>query len=209
MRKRDHLSNDLLLSAMDDELRGAEIGRVESHLRECEECRHNYLKLRLASAQVESIVSGIAAAHSPGDRERLAEKLETLQLSKTVPQRSGEVLRRFGWGMAIAAALGMALILLPGRRSWPSDTRVPEMRSSEPLEINGETFMLLPYSNPELPFNASQIVQMQVPVSSLTEAGVIFEPVSNELSERNASVLADVLVGIDGQPIGVHVLGVE
>ena len=66
--------------------------------------------------------------------------------------------------------------------------------------------MALPYSNPDLSVNASHVVQMQVPVSSLTDAGLSFEPGSAEQAEFDHSVLADVLVGADGQPLGVHVI---
>jgi hypothetical protein len=43
-------------------------------------------------------------------------------------------------------------------------------------------------------------------VASLADAGVHFEAISNEVAGSNDSVLADVLLGIDGQPLGVHVL---
>jgi hypothetical protein len=57
--------------------------------------------------------------------------------------------------------------------------------------------------------SAPHIVEMQVPVASLASAGLFFEPVSNEAGAPERSVLADVLVGLDGQPLGVHVLSVE
>ena len=50
---------------------------------------------------------------------------------------------------------------------------------------------------------------MQVPVSSLTAAGIVFEPVSIGASSADRTVLADLLIGTDGQPLGVHILGVE
>ena len=77
------------------------------------------------------------------------------------------------------------------------------------LEIEGETFVPLPYSNPDLPVPSHRIVQMQVPVSSLADAGVQFEGISNVASGADQSVLADILLGIDGQPLGVHVLGTQ
>jgi hypothetical protein len=60
-----------------------------------------------------------------------------------------------------------------------------------------------------LPLNAPHIMQMRIPVSSLAAAGVSFEPSSSEVSPGDDSVLADVLLGIDGQPLGVHLTGVE
>jgi hypothetical protein len=86
--------------------------------------------------------------------------------------------------------------------------RTPETQSNG-FEVAGELFSPLPYSNPDLPIGAPHIVRMQVPVSSLSDAGIAFEPVSNQALTADSSVLADVLLGMDGQPLGVHVLGVE
>jgi len=47
-------------------------------------------------------------------------------------------------------------------------------------------------------------------VSSLSDIGIVLEPVVSRVSRPDdASVLADVLVGSDGQPRGVHVLSTE
>ena len=74
------------------------------------------------------------------------------------------------------------------------------------IEVGGESFVPLPYSNPDLPVNESRIVEMQVPVSALNDIGIVLESVSNRESASDRSVLADVLMGTDGQPLGVHVL---
>jgi len=67
----------------------------------------------------------------------------------------------------------------------------------------------LPYSNPDLPASAPRIVQMQVPVSSLANIGISMEPAVNEILNQDRTVLADVLLGADGQPLGVHVVSWE
>ena len=41
------------------------------------------------------------------------------------------------------------------------------------IEVGGETFVPLPYSNPDLPVNESRIVEMQVPVSALNDIGIV------------------------------------
>jgi hypothetical protein len=46
-----------------------------------------------------------------------------------------------------------------------------------------------------------------VPVSTLASAGIFVEPVASGLTDH--TVLANVLLGIDGQPMGIHVLSVE
>jgi hypothetical protein len=72
------------------------------------------------------------------------------------------------------------------------------------FELDGETFVALPDSNPGLPVNSARIVQMEVPVSSLADAGILVEAIAGDAGDR--SVLADVLLGADGEPRGVHVL---
>jgi hypothetical protein len=48
-----------------------------------------------------------------------------------------------------------------------------------------------------------------VPVSSLADIGIALEPVANQVLNQDRSVLADVLLGADGQPLGVHVVSWE
>jgi hypothetical protein len=125
-------------------------------------------------------------------------------------------MRRFGWGMAIAATLAVGIILAPRQKVYsPEGARqtasTPETSAavSSAIEVDGETFIALPYSNPDLPVSAPRIVQMQVPVSSLTDIGIALDPVTNDALNQDRSVLADVLLGADGQPMGVHVVSWE
>jgi hypothetical protein len=113
--------------------------------------------------------------------------------------------------MAIAATLAIGITFAPRTRRVPSvDQPAPRhARSNDTFEVDGETFALLPYSNADLPVSAPHIVQMRIPVSSLAAAGLTLRPISSEVSTGEDSVLADVLLGIDGQPLGVHVAGVE
>jgi len=48
-----------------------------------------------------------------------------------------------------------------------------------------------------------------VPVSSLADIGLGLEQVASEVSNQDRTVLADVLLGADGQPLGVHVVSWE
>jgi hypothetical protein len=117
---------------------------------------------------------------------------------------------RFGWGMAIAATLALGILVAPRAKHTAAETQTSSIAvPSNALEVDGESFVALPYSNPDLPVSASRIVQMQVPVSSLADVGIALEPVSSRVSGEDRSVLADVLIGADGQPLGVHVLGLE
>ncbi len=207
---RHHLLNETLVRAIDDELSPSETGEVESHLSRCDACQQRYQDLREISVRIEAWAGCIATASPMNARELLMRKLDDRQ-SQTVPPPASKVLRRFGWGMALAATLALSVVFAPhGSHASKNDSGSIAARSSmDSFEVNGETFAALPYSNPDLPISTSHIVQMQIPVSSLTDAGVAFEPVSMQEAALNHSVLADVLVGMDGQPLGIHVLSAQ
>ena len=205
-----HLTGDLLVRAVDDELSPAEIARVQSHLTQCDGCTKRYETVRALSHQVEAFSAGLVLQASGDARERLVQKLDFAQ-PKATSVAAAKVLRRFGLGMAIAATLALGIVFGPsGVHLTQPLSSVSSARSPvETLEVNGETFVTLPDSNPDLRVSSSHIVQMQVPVSSLTDAGVSFEPISTQETALDHSVLADILVGMDGQPLGVHVLSGE
>jgi hypothetical protein len=211
----EHLSNDLLVRAMDDELTGTEALQVERHLGSCGVCRGRQAELRQVSDGFESFLQSLqvrefADAGIDG-RVQLSRQLEKAALT-TTPVRSSSMLLRFGLGMAAAAALavGISYSSFNGSEHASRQSKTPvsttEMASIGPFEVNGESFVYLPYSNPDLPLGGSHVVQMEVPLSSLADAGVMVAPVASRIAQPDQAVLADVLLGIDGQPIGVHVL---
>jgi anti-sigma factor RsiW len=202
----DHVASDLLIRAIDDELSTTEALGVESHLAKCEECRRMQQDLRLASQNIDAMIAGVAPVYLQSDRERLVERLDRREHSR-LPGASRALARSFGWGMAIAATLAIGVLLLPQRANSVKPGHANSSEAQTAIEVDGESFVALPYSNPELPMSSSHIVQMQIPVSSLADAGIMFEPIANEALRPDESVLADVLLGIDGQPLGVHVLG--
>jgi anti-sigma factor RsiW len=207
--KKGHFANDLLVRFLDDELSSSDAAAVEQHLNACAECRQRYHDLGAVSKSLENFAGSISPQYAHTERDTLALLLSTEALASTRPPQN--VLQRFGWGMALAASLVLGLILAPhfGPRQLKKSLSAPEVQTSTALlEVDGETFVPLPYSNPDLP-PTTHIVQMQIPVSSLADAGVHFEAISNEVSGSDESVLADVLLGMDGQPLGVHVLSVE
>ena len=115
---------------------------------------------------------------------------------------------RFGWGMALAASLAVGIVVAPRHKTGTSTgERTSQVSAlSNMIEVAGESFVPLPYSNPDFPVSESRIVEMQVPLSALNDVGIVLESVSNRESAPDRSVLADVLMGTDGQPLGVHVL---
>lgn len=206
MKKPQHLSNELLVRFIDDELPPAEMNAAERHLESCVECKQHLVELETVSKSVECFALSMTPQYSETERDALVLLLNTeAHVSSQKPQR---VLQRFVWGMALAASLAMGVLIAPHlRKAEPIVSANGDGKQAAGLlQVDGETFVPLPYSNPDLPLSAHHIVEMQVPVASLADAGVHFEAISNEVAGSNDSVLADVLLGIDGQPLGVHVL---
>jgi hypothetical protein len=205
----DHVSDGLLVRAIDDELNELEAHGVESHLAVCDECTRRRQRLRHLSITIESAIAGAPVVPSKQDRESFERELASREAAAVSAPHGSPLLQRLSWGMAIAAALAFALLFVP---QWKRAPRIEQgVTAAQPsaFEVDGETFVALPYSNPDLPLNTSQIVQMQVPVSALADAGIVFEPISNEIASSDSSVRADVLLGIDGRPVGIHVLSNE
>jgi anti-sigma factor RsiW len=209
MTRGQHLPNDVLTRLLDCELNSAEAAAAQAHVDECAECRARYVELDDVSKQFENFAGSVAPAVAETERETLLLLMKTEAGSPRPRQQ--KVLQRFAWGMALAASLALGLLVAPHfRQASPQNVTTAVARESgSVLEVDGESFVAVPYSNPDLPVAVHRIVQMQVPVSSLVDAGVHFESISSEASGSDESVLADVLLGIDGQPLGVHVLSTQ
>ncbi len=200
-----HLTRIQLVKALDGELAGAEADAATAHLHRCEHCSESLEEFRRQSLRVDELFAGLLVEQQPFEREQLRGKLMASEGQKVRHQSPEKVMRRFGWGMAIAATLAVGILVAPKHRD-EQKTAAPAAAIADSLEVDGETFIALPYSNPELPMGTPRIVQMQVPVSSLADIGIMLEPVANQVSGSDRSVLADVLIGTDGQPMGVNVL---
>ncbi len=215
-----HLSNDVLVRAMDEELSGTERMHVERHLADCEGCLARQADLRRVSDGLESFLRSYQPAFTRpdlalGERQALLSRLDAAG-QKAQVNGTGRTLARFGWTLAAAATLALGISYVPLSKMFTSGERTGTLSASahfsqpgSPFEVEGETFQYLPYSNPDLPVGGSHVVQMQVPLSSLADAGVLVAPAANRITMPDRAVLADVLLGMDGQPIGVHVLSAD
>jgi len=205
MRSSEHLENGLLILFLDDEASHSQCEIVTTHLAVCEACRRKRDEFLQLSRRIERSVAAIGANSAAGERESLA---AAMAVPKTVPAKQHAGLRRLGWGLAMAASVAGVLWLGPHVSHLTTDTPGTAARAQlASFDINGENFIALPYSNPELPLNAPRIVEMQVPVASLESAGIVFTPAGSQADDR--MVVANVVLGIDGQPLGLHVLSAE
>ncbi|MDQ2777875.1 MAG: zf-HC2 domain-containing protein [Acidobacteriota bacterium] len=205
MKTSEHLDTGLLILAIDEELAEADRSAVEAHLSACADCKARYHELAILSVRLESVVAAIPVEAPASFRDRLAAGLDH-------PKPNSPLMSwRVGWGMAIAAGLALGLVFLPHRHeaSGLAKAAAASAAGTGTFELDGETFVSLPYSNSDLPVSAPRIVRMQMPVSALADAGLVFEPVSTETARPDRSVLADVLLGADGEPLGVHVVANE
>lgn len=205
-----HLTNALLTQFLDDELSSAEAARTGSHLAQCTACSARCAELRRVSSSFDEFIDSLRPASDLSERQDLASKLD--RNGNTLAPRTRKPAQRLGWlGLAAAAALAVGVLYLPssGHRAAGGQTGLTAKEGTNAFEIDGETFISLPFSNPELPINARRIVQMQVPVSSLAEAGIVVEPIASQVAQPDHSVLADVLLGLDGQPLAVHVVSFD
>jgi hypothetical protein len=207
----DHLSNGLMVQFIDDELSPAEAAKAETHLAYCSSCGQRYAELRRASSTFDGFIESLRPALDASERQELASKLDRVNARHVSPAASKSARKVRWWGLAAAAALTVGVLYLPPSGHLREETKAAPVAkgSTTSFDIDGETFVSLPFSNPELPVNARQIVQMQVPVSSLTAAGIVLEPIANRVAQPDRSVLADVLLGLDGQPVAVHVVSFD
>ena len=219
----NHLTNDLLVRHLDDELSPSELLLVESHLLACEECRMNFGTLRKTAGGVDDFFLSLQPDFMESERAVLAKAL-ALQQSQarlepsTAGGKSWFAIGRHQWAAALAASVAAGVLYL-GVNLWQAghrgsepvlgDRAAGQTSALTSFDIDGETFWALPYSNPDLPVSAPRVVQMEVPVASLADAGIMVEPVANRAAAPDRSVLADVLLGLDGQPVGVHVLSTD
>lgn len=207
MKNAEHLHNRSLIRFLDGELAPSEVVCVRAHLAGCESCRRKCDEFAKLSSRIAAVISAQPVSEAGDVRQHLSRLVLNRALVPPEPSPS-KVLKRFAWGMAVAATLALGIVLSPKvNRTVQTKIESSPASSVSSIDIDGESFIALPYSNPDLPLNAPRIVEMQVPVSSLTAAGIFFQPSPNGTADR--TVLANVLLGLDGQPLGVHVLSAD
>ena len=210
---KGHLESALLAQLIDSELTPTAASAARLHLSACPSCQAKYQDFRKLSDELDR---SLTVCHPVPvlDRSTLSARLASQVNGPVAPRRS--LLRPFGWSISVAAALALAVLFVPqwismhgGRAKAGSGSSLTASSLAPAITVDGECFVLLTYSNPDIPIDSPRIVEMEVPVRSLADAGIVFEPMSQQAAWPDRSVRADVLLGMDGQPLGVHVLTAE
>lgn len=157
--------------------------QVAAHLAHCAECAR-FLDSQTAFT---SLFAGIAADAAAKPGPAFLETRLLAELEHAVHPRPWVALWRPVVGAALAVLIAVfALLYSPA----------PEIvRSSVP----NEPFVAIPYVAPPAPYERTEILTMDLPVSALAAAGL-----DVHLSDTGAVVHADVMVGQDGRALAVR-----
>ena len=205
-----HLTNDILVRHLDDELLGAELLEADRHLESCEQCRWELASLRRAAGAVDNFFLSFQPMFEESERAELAQSLGAVAMpNRGNPNRVGGG-SRWAWASGLAACVAAGVLYLSTSSVVFHRGAVRQMASSSAaspssFEVDGEKFWALPYTSVDSPSTA-RVLQMEIPVTSLADAGIVVEPVLSRAAQPERAVLADVLLGVDGQPLGVHVI---
>ncbi len=224
-----HLSDDLLIRSIDAEvstdLSFEERVYAERHLAACQFCRQRRQQWAESLDLVETGVASVIPPVPANSRMRLAAALQDLPIAvdadlagsrqlgpglATVSVLPGEVNgvgrtarakvgKATWWQLAAAAAIACAVLAglalqphSPFAAVPPSDYGLDQIADSD--------YLPLPYSSAVLPTAEAQVVQVEMPVSALRDAGIEVSSTDEEY------VGADILLGLDGQPQGIRLL---
>lgn len=158
--KCERMNWDLLVRAVDKELSSSEAEWVPAHIAACPECRRECEAIENVSLRIEAAVNRSAVLENSADREFLVAHVTQQHRVKPIRHAPEKVMRRFGWGMAIAATLALGIIVAPRQKPPRTDGAPTEQAMgtvSNAIEVDGETFVALPYSNPDLPDRKSVV----------------------------------------------------
>jgi hypothetical protein len=220
MTGRDHLSRETLVRVFDGELSTAERLEIDVHLSECEQCLDAFDQVAELSNNIAQLMDGMSVAKPRQARERLAEKMTAI----AAPQQRDRTSKK----LMLWAAAAVALLALVAGLGLHSIDKSPPARTAVLKPVTGQgiskdagpslsvkkgvttpvagsaelSFIRLPYSNPALPIESEQIVRVNMRLSDLASTGVV------KMTPQGSDtwVQADVLLGMDGEPYGIHVL---
>jgi predicted anti-sigma-YlaC factor YlaD len=201
-----HLTRETLVRSFDCELSTDERLELEQHLGQCADCLEEFDRISDLSSDIARLVDRTRVVRPRQAREQLVEKMAA---SASHEQSRGLRSRLVLWAAAAAALIalvssaGVYSIARHSRSLSPKIHADVEQRGTEsPVESTDLPFVRLPYSNPALPLESEQIVRVNMRVSDLASTGVV----AMTTPASDAWVQADVLLGMDGEPYGIHLL---
>ncbi len=149
---------------------GERSGEVEAHLAACAVC----------AAEVERTANALALFRTSGE--------QCAEYWAARPARRAS--RAWRWAIAAPLVVALALAAFLVRRPAPA-----------PVPAQAQTgFVRIPYVVPPLPYERTEIVQMNVPVAALLAVGF------RRNEPAAASVPAEVLVGQDDRLLAIRIL---
>ncbi len=143
MKETNHLPDDLLIRALDDELSPAEAATVESHLERCQNCKERYGAVRLLSARIESVIAGAPLQCSEAGRAKLVQRLEAAAARPASIRRGGYPVRTALWLAAAGGAALLAVLVVPAGHRTRQHESTPSCSGPGPLGVEGEAFVPL------------------------------------------------------------------
>lgn len=209
-----HIPDGLLAKAVDEELTLDERLFVERHLAACPTCRERRRQWAELSDRVQDCVLAAPVSVPDLSRECLAASVGVpASASPAEVRRRRWILPRAGAAAAVAClvVLGSAGVFWKigpwaGKRLDLSANRAAVV--DDPRGDEGD-FIPLPYSADAVP-DADRIVRVELPVSDLEEEGILPAGVDSAAvygaAYGDGWVLADVAVGLDGQPAGIRLV---
>src|SRR5581483_9037119 len=124
MTMSEHPEDGVIIQYLDGELTEDQFTRLRLHFASCRECRSRQDQFVRLSNRVEALVA-TWAGEQPGDsRANLARALVPAGNPAPAPESPVKVMRRFGWGMAFAAALAAGILLIPRANTTDESTPV-------------------------------------------------------------------------------------
>lgn len=206
MKHAVHLSDDLMVRALDDELATGERIFVERHLAACPTCRERRRHWAELSDRVQEQVAGTAVPAAAA-REKLA-----AALGVTPPASAAAGRRRWArpWVGIAAAACLIILAAVPAIRKSAATRHAgafahPPAAAAADLRGDEDEFIPLPYSATGAGYD--RVVRVEFPVSALAAEGILpADVVDSAAMAGDEWVLADVALGLDGQPAGIRLV---
>jgi hypothetical protein len=188
--------------------RGEPGSALKNHLRTCERCLERWEAEQELSANMRFIrMESGSRRSSPGARVALMREFDVRHAKVARPYWSG---LDWSWGLAIAAALLLGVLLGPEAmtRLHPAQNTSSLTASGvEPAETQADPdsdgFIAVPYAPPLAIGELVRIVHTELNPAALASLGVNVDP------SWTAQLPADVLEGEDGMPRAVRVSEVD